>query len=313
MNLVICSSYIGFSEILRSGIPENAFILTHNKSIKRQFKRLGFRTVLIASVLPSNGLRLFFLFILLYFYQFSVKIFTFFSRKSIQKVYHDIQGYGFSDYVIIKTLSLNFPVYRYVDVELPDLGIGREISYMQSLFGLEVIKTIVDSETFYYFPSVPGELTKLKGVLLSKDISSCNNVIFLYLGGVVESGLCSREDYVSVLNILKNKLPKCNTRIKMHPRFSETIERSIFNKFDFIPSDLPSEIVVGENCLAVGFQSFALTNPNLGKSVSLLRLLENTSQNKAYVDYLMKNGEKIVFPIKSDEIYKIFSEYSQTF
>ena len=297
---------------MKGGIPSDSVFLTHNESIRKKLQRLGCRVISIKSILPSTCVRFFGLLVILFVYWLIAGVFRVLMRKRNISVYHDIQGYGLSDYLIINTLRKSFPVYRYVDVELPDLESGRELGYLRYLFGLSVIEKIASSERFYYFPTIPGELTVISGSCPVKAYSRYNNVIFLYLGGVVESGLCSTEIYISILKSLVKYLPISSTYIKMHPRFSEFRERAIFEDFQFLQADIPSELFVGEDCIAIGFQSYALTNESLCKAMSILKLLETTDQNRTYTDYLLKNNKDIILPRDYDEISKILEEHYTT-
>jgi len=278
-------SYNKALEIYRKTSNDVLFI-THNKIIAKKLRLKKLNLILIPSPLPNGMIQK----IVSHLYYFLVFIFSRFilKFKKIQLVYSDIQGYAIGEYIFLKNCRRNnISVFDYNNVKLPEyLFCESLISKTLKIYGLNVYVTKHKNEIFYYFK------TEFEShyVTLIND-GALDNVLFLYTGGVVENDIMNNTDYYNLLYKIHDSFSQIY--VKEHPRFTK-IKKDYFHKWVFLNENISAEELVGDNCSAIGFQSYALTNNFLNKRVSLLGLLENTDQLSIYLDYLLINGPVIV-------------------
>lgn len=281
----------------------DTIFITHNRKLYSLLKEKN-KTYYLPSPI-SNRWYLNIAFFPYYFlvYLFS-KVYLRFS-DNISKVYHDIQGYGISEYILIREMSKQYSIYRYTDVKLPLI---RKSSNYFRLFGLDVRMEKTKNETFYYFPNIPGKL------LISQsedDKNRLNNTTILYLGGVVEYGLMNKVEYKilikKILIILKNK----KVRIKFHPRFKTfEIPNDSERDHEILDPLVPAEHFIGFNCSGIGFQTYSLCDGNLIKSISLLDLCRESDQINKYKEYLSINSNfAIKFPKSIEELNEEINQF----
>jgi len=274
-------SYNKALEIYRKTSNDVLFI-THNKVIAKKLRLNKLNLVLIPSPLPNAKIQK----IVSHLYYFLVFIFSWviFKFIKIQLVYSDIQGYAIGEYVFLKNCQRNnISVFDYNNVKLPEYLFHESlISKTLKIYGLNVYVTKYKNENFYYFK------TEFENhyVATNKD-DALDNVLFFYTGGVVENYIMNNTDYYNLLCKIHDTFSQIF--VKEHPRFSK-IKKDYFHKWVFLKENISAEELVGENCSAIGFQSYALTNNFLIKRVSLLGLLEKTDQINLYLDYLLING-----------------------
>ena len=239
MDVIFCCSFIGYKKVNNIG-KRDAIFITHNRKLYSLLKEKN-KTYYLPSPISNRWyLNMAFFPYYLIVYLFSKVYFRF--SHNISEVYHDIQGYGISEYLLISEMSKQYSINRYTDVKLP---VTRKSSNYFKLFGLDVRMEKTKNETFYYFPNIPGKLLVSQS---EDDKNKLNNATFLYLGGVVEYGLMNEAEYKKlikgILFILKNK----KVRIKFHPRFKTfDIPNDSERDHEILNPSVPSEHFVGFN------------------------------------------------------------------
>lgn len=315
MNIIFCCSYIGLRNLKYIDTSCKSIYITHNRKIKKTLQGKNKRVIFVYSLLPNNKITKPFVIVSYVVYYLSGWFFSLILKK--KNIYHDIQGYAISEYILIKQLSKNNQIYSYTDINI-DSFIRHDDDYYLKwydfFFNIKIIRKKYNDETFYYFPSMIGKKISLDYTLNEDSDIKFNDTIFLYIGGIVESKLMSSTDYNNLLEKISEILSCYRVCVKHHPRFMKFKFNSInTSNWIFAKDEIPAEDIVGDNCVGIGFQTIALCNDKFIHSISLIELSKKNDQVLAYKSYLINNSKKIIFQNNLDEFHKFIDKLPEIF
>lgn len=314
MNIIFCCSYIGLKNLKHINSEEKSIYLTHNKKIKKILQRQNKQVILTYSLLPNNRITKPLVIFSYVLYYFIGKFFSLILKN--QKIYHDIQGYAISEYILIQQLSRNNLIYSYTNVNI-DSFLDDDDCYLKwydFFFNVKIVRKKYNDETFYYFPVITGKKISLNNNLVNSSDNKFDNTIFLYVGGIVESKLMGSVDYDHLLETISKALRSYRVCVKHHPRFKKfDFNKRYTSNWEIASDEEPAENIVGNNCIGVGFQTIALCNTKLKYSISLIELSNKKNQVLAYKTYLNNNSQEITFHKNLDEFHRFIEQLPEMF